>query len=188
LTCPAKNSPRVDGRVEIQRLVVEAVTVQGPWAEFGVMEGKSARHLLEFLPPSGVLHLFDSWKGLPEAWKRRPNSEVPKGAFACSQPDLEDARCVYWPGWFDDTLPGFASGHDEQIALAHLDCDLYSSTASVFRSIGHLLGPGTVLLFDDLFFYPLWRDHQWKAWAEWVGDRGHEWIGHTKGQGAVLLT
>ncbi len=187
-------SRQVENRHALRKLAASASLRQSRakpgWAEFGVRKGKSAKALLELLPADGSLHLFDSWQGLPENWVRRGSDSagVPKGHFACPQPDLGDDRCMYWPGWFEETAPAYLSGVGAPISLAHLDCDLYSSTATVLEVLGTSFAQGSVLIFDDLFGYPKWQNHQWLAWSRWIGGRTHLWIGHTeKGQAAVRL-
>ena len=56
----------------------------------------------------------------------------------------------------------------EKIAFAHIDCDLYESTKTIFSLIAERIQPGTVLVFDEYFNYPSWRDHEFKAFQEFV--------------------
>ena len=159
------------------------------WAEFGVREGKSARRLLDLLPQGrGALHLFDSWEGLPEDWDLGDEVE-PRGRYACDPPDFGDPRVTLWKGWFDETCEGYLKRNPRrQIALAHLDCDLYSSTSTVLDVLRTSFTRGTVLVFDDLFGYPNWMDGQWRAWREWVCDMPHTWLARTnRRQAAVRL-
>ncbi len=85
-------------------------------------------------------------------------------------------------GWFNHTLPTFKSGlakGDNTIALLHIDCDLYSSTKTVFEEIGHLITKGTVIVFDELFNYPNAENHELLAFYEYLQKAGHAitWIG-----------
>lgn len=77
-------------------------------------------------------------------------------------------------GWFEDTVPAFVETHPEQIAFAHIDCDLYSSTATVFSAIRDQLTVGTVLVFDELFNYDRYYEHEMRALIE-LGDTGVSW-------------
>jgi hypothetical protein len=54
------------------------------------------------------------------------------------------------------------------IGLLHIDCDLYSSTRTVFERIGRLVGPGTVIVFDEFYHYFGWEAHEAKAFLEFV--------------------
>ena len=54
----------------------------------------------------------------------------------------------------------------------HVDCDLYSSTATVLQQVGPRLVPGSVVCFDEYWNYPGWQDHEHRAWQEYVEASG----------------
>ena len=56
--------------------------------------------------------------------------------------------------------------------MLHVDCDLYSGTKTILKETGHLIRPGTIVLFDEYFNYPSWRQHEYKAWQEFVAENG----------------
>ena len=58
-------------------------------------------------------------------------------------------------GWFDRTLSLFMKDvvNDKQLALLHVDCDLYSSTKTIFDIFEINIRPGTIIVFDELFNY-----------------------------------
>ncbi len=64
-----------------------------------------------------------------------------------------------------------ARSQSSHIAILHIDCDVYSSTAVVFQHALPYSGPGTVVLFDEYWNYPMFAEHEWLAWrrarAEW---------------------
>ncbi len=132
------------------------------WAEFGVSEGNSARFFLRHLPHDGKLYLLDSFEGIPEDWNGNQ-----KGTFACDVPDFNDPRAIVVKGWFEDTaaLP-------DTLDFVHIDCDLYSSTVTILNSIK--VRKGTIILFDELWGYPEWRENEYKALMEW--DRPYKFI------------
>ena len=75
-------------------------------------------------------------------------------------------------GWFDDTLPAWVAEHgDGPISLLRVDCDIYSSTKTIFDSVGHLLEPGTWVLFDELIGYRGWEHHEHRAFTEYLATR-----------------
>jgi hypothetical protein len=53
-----------------------------------------------------------------------------------------------------------------------VDCDLYSSTKTIFDLLGHLIYSGTIIIFDELIGYRFWRRHEYKAWMEFVKQAG----------------
>jgi hypothetical protein len=138
---------------------------QGLILEFGVASGRTIRHLGASTPRT--IDGFDSFQGLPEAWR----TGFERGRFAQPLPDVPTHVSLH-AGWFSDTLPPFLSRTKGDVALLHVDCDLYSSTAFIFDSLGDRIGPGTVIVFDEYFNYPGWRQHEYKAFEEFVARTG----------------
>ncbi|MCK9909618.1 class I SAM-dependent methyltransferase, partial [Microbacteriaceae bacterium K1510] len=99
----------------------------------------------------------------PEDWR----TGIAKGAFAGPLPTVP-GNVTLVSGLFSDTLPQFSQQHLGPIAFLHVDCDLYSSTATIFDCLGDRLRPGSVILFDEYFNYPGWRQHEFKAFQEFV--------------------
>lgn len=148
---------------------------EGLYLEFGVYSGSTLAIIVENAP-ADVVYGFDSFEGLPEAW--RPG--FGEGAFATEKlPDVPGADLVV--GWFDDTLPGFLEKHPEPVAFLHLDADLYSSTRTVLDALAPRLCEGTVVLFDEYFNFPGWEEHEHRAWTEFVAERGlrFEYLAYT---------
>ena len=134
------------------------------------------------------VHGFDSFEGLPEDWS---GNKSPKGAFTLKgELPPVPTNVTLHKGWFEDTVPGFLRDHPEAIAFAHIDCDLYSSSKFVLDAIAPRLRAGTVIVFDDYFNYPGWRDHEFKALAELVAATGLEYtyLGYARHQVATLIT
>jgi hypothetical protein len=84
-------------------------------------------------------------------------------------------------GWFNETLPGFVANLNECVAFLHIDCDLYSSTKTVFEYLGDKIKPGTIIVFDEYFNYPGWQRGEFKAFQEFIQERNlkYEYIGYT---------
>ena len=153
------------------RFAAVNVGKSGPWLEFGVYQGRSARWLLRHLPVDGQLHLFDSFDGLPRAWEDR----LPQGHFALDRkgrPRFNDRRVRMHVGLFADTLPEYRKASRKAPALVHIDCDLYESTRDVLAGIGSLIGPGCILAFDELYNYPGYESHEYRALIEWLDQTG----------------
>ena len=85
-------------------------------------------------------------------------------------PDVPGATLV--EGLFEDTLPEFLADHTGPVAFLHLDADLYSSTKTVLDALGHRIVEGTVVVLDEYFNYPGWRDGEYRAWTEYVDRTG----------------
>jgi len=142
----------------------------GLYLEFGVEKGASANFIARLIGAGeepAVLHAFDSFEGLPESWD---GTFETRGKFTVGGkiPRLL-ANVEIHKGWFENTLPGFRADREgSTISLLHIDCDLYSSTRTVFEQIGDLLLPGSIVVFDEYLNYHGWKNHEFKAWQEFV--------------------
>lgn len=54
----------------------------------------------------------------------------------------------------------------------HIDCDIYSSTKCAFDTFRDNIKPGTVIVFDELWNYPDYKNHEMKAFAEYPDETG----------------
>jgi len=171
-------------RWDLLSFALGAAAKDGLALEFGVADGGSLRHL----GASGrVLHGFDSFEGLPEAWSgtfERAGKFSRKGA-----PPPVPSNVVLHKGWFDATLPEFLRAHPEPVAFLHVDCDIYSSTKMVFAQLTPRLGPGAVIVFDEYFNYPNWERHEFKAFQEFIRDNGfaYRYLGFAQKNGHVAI-
>lgn len=161
--------------------LAKTATPQGLVCEFGVAGGKTLRHIAGQWP-AGV-HGFDSFEGLPEDWT---GTAEQAGRF-----DLKGKLPKLAPnahlhvGWFDKSVPPFLASHPGPAALLHLDADLYSSTKTVLDAFRERIVPGTVLVFDEYYNYPNWREHEFKAFQEFVAANGlrYKYVGFSTLQG-----
>ena len=139
-------------------------SLKGLYCEFGVFKGASINFIAS--KTQSPVHGFDSFAGLPEKWWR-----VPKEGFQLEGLPPVRENVVLHKGWFDETLPRFREEYPEPIAFLHLDADLYSSTKTVLDFLGDQIQAGTIIQFDEYFKYPQWRDHEFKAFQEFVSER-----------------
>ena len=151
--------------------------IPGDILEFGVFTGVSLALLTkaQSFDSKGMTRRivgFDAFEGLPPSeevhtrWQRgdcatsngwhpflssgeQVTPEVVKQLFdVCGfpAPELE-------VGWFADVLPRVIPTRYSQVALLHIDCDLYESTVHVLMALVSVLQDGTLILFDDWFHY-----------------------------------
>jgi len=160
-------------RWQLLSAAIEAAAPNGLFLELGVGKGASANFIarcIDRLAAPGTLHAFDSFEGLPEDWAgtaERAGKFSLHGKIPALLPNI-----VVHQGWFDDTLPRFRDKVAHAgIAFAHIDCDLYSSTHTIFNRLGGLLRTGSILVFDEYFNYHGWQNHEFKAWQEFVRAR-----------------
>lgn len=169
---------------------LEKSPAEGLYAEFGVADGASVNHAAQWLAgkrPGATIHGFDSFEGLPEDWTATYER---RGKFSRggALPAVE-ANARLHKGWFDATLPPFLADHPGPAAFIHIDCDLYSSTRTVLDLLAPRLVKGTVIVFDEYFNYFGWREHEFKAWQEFVRDRklAYRYLGFATRNGHVAV-
>jgi len=142
--------------------------------EFGVFKGKSINFIADKI--DSTIYGFDSFEGLPETWR----TDFEKGHFSIPELPLVKNNVVLIKGWFQDTLPGFLQEHAENVGFLHIDCDLYSSTAAIFKYLEKRLVPGTVIVFDEYFNYPGWQKGEFLAFREFLEKSAlcYEYLGY----------
>ena len=145
--------------------------------EFGVYTGGSLR-TLALANKARSFTGFDSFKGLPEPWHRSETSTYPAGHFKLKSLPLMPGNVALVAGFIEDTLPPWLAENMGAIGFVHIDVDLYSAAKFVLQSIKERLVDGAVIVFDELGdwkdegVYPLWREGEWKAFDEWLGETG----------------
>ena len=142
--------------------------LNGMILEFGVAGGVSTRIIAKNAEPRTV-HGFDSFEGLPSDWT---GTHEQKGRFTQSGKLPRVPRNVMLhKGWFDATLPGFLKSNPGPVSFINVDCDAYDSSKYVLDQLADRIRPGTIVMFDEYYNYPNWREHEFKAWQEIVAER-----------------
>jgi predicted O-methyltransferase YrrM len=175
-------------RFALLRFALSRAPAEGLILEFGVEKGLSIRHLASLTPRD--VHGFDSFEGLPGDWT---GTKEAKAAFSRSGklPKVPENAKLH-VGWFDSTLPAFLKANPGPCALLHVDCDIYTSTVTIFTQLRDRIAPGTVIVFDEYFNYPGWRQHEYKAFQEFITATGLKYtylaFSAEKGHVAVLIS
>jgi hypothetical protein len=151
--------------LELLTHALQIAPAEGMILEFGVASGETINHMASHT--HRPVHGFDSFEGLPEAWR----TGFLEGAFAQELPKVP-ATVTLHKGLFSDTLPQFLRDNPGPTALLHVDCDLYSSTVCVLEALTASIRTGTVIVFDEYFNYPGWKQHEHRAWMEFVARAG----------------
>jgi hypothetical protein len=155
---------------EVTEYALAKIKVPGHHMEFGVFTGGTTRFIAKRLDSTTTYHGFDSFEGLPEDWS---GFVLGKAAFDVGgKLPKVPANVQLYPGWFDQSLPKWLVSHTGPVAFMHIDCDLYSSTKTIFDLLGERLQAGTIILFDEYFNFAGWRQHEHKAFIELVAQRG----------------
>jgi hypothetical protein len=128
------DAPYFEKHQALVKYAIEQVSTEGLYLEFGVGRGKSMRWIAPLV--DGPVHGFDSFEGIQEHWNGNPI-----GSFAQKKRPKVPDNVLFHVGFFDATLPGFLETYEESVAFLHIDCDLYSSTVTIFDALGLLQLP-----------------------------------------------
>lgn len=138
---------------------INQIKISGMYMEFGVQDGGSLRVIANNTDKNIKIHAFDCNLGIPESW----NGYEP-GAFKGQMP-TKDERYIFHEGYFEETLPELQK---DIISFLHIDCDLYSSTKTIFKYLIDYIVSGTVIVFDEYHGYPSYKEHEYKAFKEFL--------------------
>jgi hypothetical protein len=169
--------PRVPAESYYDILAQMVTQRTGNWATFGVGWNRTFQELARVrsrYTHGNKLYAFDWWEGLPEDW--RPG--YPRGFFRIPRERIvrwyeHDASVVFVDGLFQDTLDTKMARTMGELALLHIDSDLYSSARLVLDRVE--LQPGMIVMFDE-FYSPAgewaWHEHEARAFHEVCVERG----------------
>lgn len=184
-----ENMPKAKSFLEWPEIAAYALNeckiTDGIYVEFGVCTGNTITY---FTKISGKPFFgFDWFGGLPEFWR----DGFDKGACNVdSIPDVPDTVELK-VGLFEDTLPKFCESLKlgQQIAFMHVDCDLYSSTKTIFDNLAPFIGKDTIILFDEYFNFPFWQQGEFKAFKEFCAEYSvdFEYLAYRQDYGQVVV-
>lgn len=164
---------------------VEESLKQELYLEFGVWKGRSINRIAEHTKT--LVYGFDSFEGLPESWR----TGFEAGEFSLQTKNLPTVKpnVSLIVGWFDETLPTFLEKTNGNIALLHVDCDLYSSTKTIFDLIKDRIVKNSIIVFDEYFGYPTWECHEFLAFQEFIEKNGrtYEYLGYNSTHEQVVV-
>jgi hypothetical protein len=158
--------------------------IAGDYAEFGVFRGDTFAAAFQAAGRWGNaamrFHAFDSFAGLPDLEARDAGGPFQAGQFSATRASFESklkinrvdlSRVTITEGFFDETLT--EARREEiglrQVAIAVVDCDLYSSTVPVLRFLSDVLVDGAILIFDDWYCFKSSPQHgEQRACREWL--------------------
>src|SRR5262249_51270956 len=176
-----------DSQRELIDYALAETEIDGHFLEFGVYTGGTIRFIASRIKKR-VIHGFDSFEGLPEAWS---GFNLGRSVFDVrgKLPPVPDNVRLH-RGLFEATLPGWLKENSGAAAFVHIDCDLYTSTQTIFTLLADRIVPGTIILFDEYFNFPNWEQHEFKAFQEFVTSQGlaYTYLAFARQQVAVRIT
>ena len=169
---------------------IAAYGTDGLYAEFGVWRGHGVNLFARMLEDlGGTVTGFDSFEGLEEDWTgHAKGGETGRYNLDGVLPEVR-TNVTLVKGWVQDTVPGWLDAQgDAPFALAHFDMDTYTPTAFVLDLIRPRLRASTVILFDELYGYPGWRHHEYKALQESLPEDAYRFLGFSDQAVAIEMT
>jgi O-methyltransferase len=171
--------------------------VEGCIVEAGAYKGASTAKISIFASlKKRRIHVFDSFKGLPENYENHEKSTeghsiknwFNKGNFKGTLEEVQTNisrygvidQIQFHEGWFNDTIPSF----NEKIALAYLDVDLAESTKTCLKYFYPLLSKGGAIVSQDGDFplvIQIFQDEEF-----WRKEIGCEKLPHITGVGKKI--
>lgn len=141
--------------------------------DLGVAQGHSSMLIAnQMLGSNALVYSFDAFEGIRDPWSkidRPPGSMDLHGLVPQELLDHPNIQVV--KGWIEDTLDGFLEERPEDyVSFVHLDFDVYPPTRFALEKLLPFVRNGTHLLFDDMYGFPGWRNHSFKAMVEVLGD------------------
>jgi hypothetical protein len=143
-------------------------SISGDYLEFGSCGGMTFTLAYEQSREIGnqcKLWSFDSFQGLPDPagapdehprWQKGAMSmSLKKFTEICQQHNIPASDYQLVPGYYSDTIGNEDSigSLPRDVALAYIDCDLYSSTKTVLSFLEKRLKRGMIIAFDDYYCF-----------------------------------
>jgi hypothetical protein len=173
-----KNIESVNTKWDLHIKALKSIRIDnGAFLEFGVYKGETINFIANNV--NNTIYGFDSFEGLPEYWR----DGFPQGSFSINKLPKVYNNVVLVKGWFDETIPKFLVEHSfEAISYLHIDCDLYSSTKTIFKLLESKIVSGTIIVFDEYFNFPGWENDEYFAFQEFISETNlkYEYITYNK--------
>ncbi|MBI2710889.1 MAG: hypothetical protein HYX34_14535 [Actinobacteria bacterium] len=141
--------------------------ISGDYVEFGSWGAHTFRAAYEAMSIAGRprhMWAFDSFQGLPEAvdeldehpgWL--PGSDLGQGGVdkfhdACAAHGIPRDAYTAVEGYYEQSLPALGTGGEPRdIAIAYIDCNMYSSAVTCLEFLAPRLKHGMIVAYDDWF-------------------------------------
>lgn len=145
--------------------------INGSVCEFGVAQGETAALIAnEILSSDKILHLFDSFQGLPKPSRKDQLKDdifslgdIERYAGTMSYPEervLARLKALSFPlnrlvihkGFFDQVLRKDVN-LPQKVSFAYLDFDLYEPIKQALNFLHNITLPGAIIIVDDYDFF-----------------------------------
>jgi len=153
---------------QLFKAVKRTTKIKGDIAEVGVYKGGSAKIICE-AKVNKTLHLFDTFKGLPNLSKVDDLEQFYKGEYATSFEDVKNylvkySKIKFYKGIFPFTTKSIKN---KKFSFVNLDVDIYESTLNCLKFFYPKMNKGGIILSHDYINAPGVR----KAFDEFFENR-----------------
>ena len=146
------DKPRVvRNKKKLLDVIIAAAAVGNPknlrFIEFGVAFGETAHYLSENIKVVHTYHGFDTFTGLPRAWRK-----LPQGAFDVGgvPPKIPLENYLFHKGLISETISQVDFSIDGR-KIVFFDFDLFEPTLFALNWIQSHLSKGDIVYFDEAF-------------------------------------
>ena len=135
---------------QIFLLALKAQTIPGDFAEVGVSKGTSARIICE-AKGEKMLHLFDTFEGLPWSSKEDRFEQFAEGQYAVDVDEVKEflknyKNIAFHKGYFPKTADNLTK---KVFAFLHFDGDLYQTAKDSLEFFYPRMSKGGFFLMHD---------------------------------------
>ena len=137
----------------LYQLAKHTSALAGDVAEIGVYKGGTAKLLVEILNTKKVIHLFDTFEGMPSINTKEDIHK--KGDFYDTSVEsvkqfIGDCSNVFFhKGFFPETAQEVAI---KQFCFVHIDVDIFQSVKDCLEFFYNRTVPGGIIILDDYAF------------------------------------
>lgn len=140
---------------QVYMLAEKTAKIKGDVAEVGVYTGGSAKLICE-AKGDRVLHLFDTFNGLPNLSKNDNQKQFHVGQYPASLDKVKNylknyKKVYFYKGIFPNTA---VSLKNKKFSFVHLDVDIYQSTLDCLRFFYPRMNKGGIIISHDYINSP----------------------------------
>jgi len=159
--------------------------INGDIAEVGSYRGGSAKLICE-AKGDKVLHLFDTFEGLPDLCQIDDPKQFQKGNYAASFEDVKNylkkfSNVHFYKGLFPSTAEPIKN---KKFSFVHLDLDLYEATLASIKFFYPRMNKGGIIISHDYMGAPGVR----KAFDDFFKDKSEPIIEMSGSQCLIVKT
>lgn len=159
------------------------------YLEFGVYKGNSINYFSKYLQKNNFkIYGFDSFEGLEENWTGTHHLKNIAFNLRGKKPKTNN-NVIIIEGKIQDTLLNFCINElkDNKISFIHFDFDTFTPTDYTLKILKKNLKKNTIILFDEIYGFPNWRDHEYKALINNLKEDEYKYIAFSEKQAVIQI-